>query len=119
MGFEISSIAKDAALRMPETCSPPYQRIEQKSTWSPLTLIHHQGTIWLPSTNGHSSQSPDGTNRYEDISALLRLKDGAWEVLEIPCGDVENPECLSGQELFKKLQKRYPGVPVEIFPNWS
>jgi len=62
-------------------------------------------------------QSRDGTNRYEDLSALLRFKDGAWEVLEIPCGEVENPECPSGQELFKELRERYPAVAVDIFPD--
>ncbi len=62
-------------------------------------------------------QSQDGLNRYEDISALMRLKDGEWEVLEIPCSEVENPECLNGPEYFKGLQERYSTVDVEIFPD--
>ena len=64
-------------------------------------------------------QSPDGTNRFEDLSALLRIQDGAWKVVEIPCGEAENPECLNGPEYFKGLQERYPTVAVDIFPDWA
>ena len=64
-------------------------------------------------------QSRDGSNRYEDVSALLRLQDGAWTVVEIPCGEVENPECLNGPEYFVGLQGRFPGVTTEIFPSWA
>ena len=64
-------------------------------------------------------QSPDGSNRYEDISALLHFRNALWEVVEIPCGEVENPDCLNGPEYFKKLKARYPTVPVEIFPDWA
>ena len=64
-------------------------------------------------------QSPDGSNRYEDVSALLQLQDGAWTVVEIPCGEVENPDCLNGPEYFSELKRRFPGVPSEIFPSWA
>jgi hypothetical protein len=59
-------------------------------------------------------QSPDGKNKYEDISALLQLK---WKVSEIPCRDGGDSECVEGYSYFKQLQKRYPGVPEEIFPD--
>ncbi len=62
-------------------------------------------------------QSPDGSNRYEDVSALLQLQDGAWTVVEIPCGEDENPDCLNGPEYFSGLKRRFPGVPTEIFPR--
>jgi hypothetical protein len=62
-------------------------------------------------------QSRDGKNNYEDISALLQQKQGKWQVLEIPCGEAENPECHTGPAYFKRLQKRYPGVAVQIFPK--
>ena len=62
-------------------------------------------------------QSPDASNRYEDVSALLRLQDGAWAVVEIPCGEVENPDCLNGPEYFSGLQGRFPSVPTAIFPK--
>ena len=64
-------------------------------------------------------QSPDGSNRYEDVSALLRLQDGVWAVAEIPCGEDENPDCLNGPGYFSGLQGRFPGIPTEIFPSWA
>lgn len=64
-----------------------------------------------------SPQSPDGKNRYEDISALLRLHDNKWLVEEIPCTEPENPDCLDGPGYFEGLQKRYPSVAVEVFPD--
>lgn len=62
-------------------------------------------------------QSPDGTNHYEDISALLQLKDGTWEVVEIPCSEPDNPECIDGPEYFRMLQERFPTVESAIFPD--
>jgi hypothetical protein len=64
-----------------------------------------------------SPQSPDGKNRYEDISALLRLHNNKWLVEEIPCTEPENPDCLDGSEYFVRLKKMYPTVAVEIFPD--
>jgi hypothetical protein len=64
-------------------------------------------------------QSPDGSNHYEDISALLRVRNGSWEVVEIPCGEEENPDCLNGPEYFKRLKAQCPTVPIEIFPDWA
>jgi hypothetical protein len=61
-------------------------------------------------------QSPDGMNRYEDISALLNIRDGVWGVTELPCTEVENPDCLDGPDYFKGLKKRFPEVPNEILP---
>jgi hypothetical protein len=62
-------------------------------------------------------RSPDASSRYEDVSALLQLQDGAWTVVEIPCGEEENPDCLSGPEYFSRLQGRFPGAPTVIFPR--
>jgi hypothetical protein len=59
-------------------------------------------------------QSPNGKNKYEDISALMQLK---WKVTEIPCAEMGDSECVEGYSYFKQLQKRYPGVPEEIFPD--
>lgn len=64
-------------------------------------------------------QSQNGANRYEDVSALLRLQDGVWKVVEIPCTEEENPECLNGPAYFETLQERYPTVAVEVFPDWA
>jgi hypothetical protein len=59
-------------------------------------------------------QSPDGKNRYEDISALLQLE---WKVAEIPCSDGGDSECSAGADYFKELQKQYPEVSAELFPG--
>ena len=61
-------------------------------------------------------QSPDGKNHYEDISALLHLKSGTWEVVELACTEEENPQCLSNPVYFSELKKRFPKVPGEILP---
>jgi len=62
-------------------------------------------------------QSPNGMNRYEDISALLHLKSGTWKVAELACTEEENPKCLSNPEYFKVLKIRFPEVPEEILPG--
>ncbi len=62
-------------------------------------------------------QSPDGKNHYEDISALLHIKDDTWEVVELACTEEENPKCLSNPEYFSELKKRFPKVPKEILPD--
>ena len=64
-------------------------------------------------------QSPDGSNQYEDVLALLQLQDSVWIVVEIPCGEDENPDCLNGPGYFSGLRKRFPGIPTEIFPSWA
>ena len=64
-------------------------------------------------------QSADGSNKYEDMSALLQLQDSSWAVVEIPCGEEENPDCLHGPEYFSGLRKRFQRVPAEIFPEGS
>jgi hypothetical protein len=64
-------------------------------------------------------QSPDGSSRYEDVSALLQRRNDNWTVVEIPCGEKENPDCLTGPDYFSRLQGRFPSVPTAIFPSWA
>lgn len=64
-------------------------------------------------------RSSDGTGHYEDVSALMRREDGVWKVAEIPCTEVDNPECLDGPECFIGIKRRFPGVPAGIFPDWA
>ena len=61
-------------------------------------------------------QSPDGKSRYEDVSALLELRDGGWEVVEIPCTEIDNPDCPDGPELFDRLRERHSAAPAESVP---
>ncbi len=61
-------------------------------------------------------QSPDGMSRYEDVSALFVKRQRGWQVAEIPCTEIDNPECLGAQEFFVNLAKRFPDVPSDILP---
>ncbi len=62
-------------------------------------------------------QSPDGMSHYESLSALLHFQDEGWVVMDTPCTEPENPECPEESRFFEELQKRYPTVPTEIFPE--
>lgn len=62
-------------------------------------------------------QSPDGMNRYEDIFALLHRQNGEWKVAELPCTEIENPQCIDSPDYFIELKKRFPQLPAEILPN--
>jgi len=64
-------------------------------------------------------QSPDGTNQYEGVSALLRKSGAKWKVAEIACAEEDNEECLDSPGYFKLLKKRFPGVPMTILPEQS
>jgi hypothetical protein len=62
-------------------------------------------------------QSADGLQHYEDVAALLALKDGDWTVAEIPCMEVDNPGCLDSPDFFAGLRKRFPKIPSAILPT--
>ncbi|MDD3774480.1 MAG: hypothetical protein PHV08_00825 [Sulfurovaceae bacterium] len=62
-------------------------------------------------------QSPDGMSRYEDINALFKLQNGDWKIVELPCAEEENPECLGDLSYFLKLKQRFPDMPEEILPE--
>ena len=64
-------------------------------------------------------QSPDGSQRYEDVSALLRQRESLWTVAEIPCTEVDNPQCLGDPGYLAGLRERFPDAPPEIFPDWE
>jgi len=61
-------------------------------------------------------QSADGREHYEDVAALLTMKDGKWTVAEIPCMEVDNLGCLDSPEFFAGLRKRFPEMPAAILP---
>jgi len=62
-------------------------------------------------------QSADGLQHYEDVAALLTMQDGGWTVVEIPCMEVDNPDCLDSPEFFAGLRKRFPQIPSAILPT--
>lgn len=61
--------------------------------------------------------SADGLQHYEDVAALLTMKDGDWTVAEIPCMEVDNPACLDSPEFFAGLRKRFSQMPTAILPT--
>lgn len=60
-------------------------------------------------------RSADGLSRYEDFYALLRKVKGEWRIAEIPCTEPDNPECIESPDYFRRLVRRFPGVPSTIF----
>ncbi|NTW55864.1 MAG: hypothetical protein HGB20_02315 [Chlorobiaceae bacterium] len=62
-------------------------------------------------------QSGDGKGRYEDFYALLHKKLGRWTIVEIPCTEPDNPDCLDSPGYFRKLARKYPGIPRAIMPG--
>ncbi len=63
-------------------------------------------------------QSEDGKNHYEDIFALLRQDDSRnWKVVEIPCNEEEESDCITHPAYFSNLKKRFPDLSEEILPE--
>lgn len=61
-------------------------------------------------------QSADGENHYEDALALLHIVEDSWLVVEIPCTEEDNPDCICSDRYYEGLLKRYPEIPEKIFP---
>jgi len=61
-------------------------------------------------------QSPDATSHYETVSALLRKRGGSWTLVEMPCAEEDNPECITNPGYFPRLRARRPDVPPRILP---
>ncbi len=61
-------------------------------------------------------QDANGTNHYEDLLALIRKEDKHWIVLEIPCAEEDNPDCITSEDYYRGLIKRHPGIPECILP---
>jgi len=62
-------------------------------------------------------RSRDGNSRYEDFYALLQRVKGTWTIVEIPCTEPEDPECLDSPGYFRKLALRFPDLPQVILPS--
>lgn len=65
----------------------------------------HKGWAWVTV----NPQSPNGDQRYESESALLRKRGRTWRVLERSAG--------GDAKYFKKLKSKYKSVPMDIFPG--
>jgi hypothetical protein len=110
--------------------TPPHGSAERKAILDALrdeTRQLHQANVifvvnYLKVQNGWawvqtSPQSPDGSNRYEDVSALLRKRRNVWMVVEIACTEEDNPNCIGDEGYYKKLRNRFPLAPRGIFPG--
>ncbi len=62
-------------------------------------------------------RSKDGRFSCEDFYALLRKAKGEWRIAEIPCTEPDNPDCIESSGYFRRLVRRFPGVPVCLFPE--
>ena len=89
--------------------------------------IHHTKVIfvvnYLRIYNGWAwihtlPRQADGTDQYEDILALLH-KEEEWKILEIPCAEEDNPECITSENYFRGLKQRFPDLPECILPDYD
>jgi len=62
-------------------------------------------------------RSKDGRASYEDFYALLRNVNGRWLIAEIPCTEPDNPDCIDTPGYFRRLARRFPGLPACILPE--
>ncbi len=57
-------------------------------------------------------ESPDGANKYEPVSALLRRSNGLWSVAARADADDET----SPTQALHRLKNKFPSAPRDIFP---
>ncbi len=65
-------------------------------------------------------QSPNGKEHYEPLAVLLSQKSGSWKVVAGDCSedpDAENRCPKTRREFYGQLKKKFPEVPMEIFPQ--
>jgi hypothetical protein len=73
----------------------------------------YDGWVWLHIL----PQKVDGSDQYEDILALIHKENQEWKVLEIPCAEENNPLCITSENYFQGLKKRFPKLPNCILPG--
>jgi hypothetical protein len=129
LSFAITDLLA-AADSGPEAYTPQPGSAERRAILDALRMWvkqqHHLEVIFvvkhLKVKNGYAwvhvlPQSKDGSSRYEDISALLKKDQGRWEVAEIPCAEVDNPDCIGDPGYFDGLKQRFPEMPEDILPR--
>ncbi len=73
------------------------------------------GWVWIET----DPRSKDG-GQFEPMEVLLHKEKGKWVVKEVRpcCGEcADDPECDDIKRYYKKLMRKYPTVPREIFPK--
>ncbi len=58
-------------------------------------------------------ESPDGKNKYEPVSALLKRSGSVWNVVGRGVTDDETDEATA----LCRLKNKFPGAPRDIFPH--
>lgn len=93
------------------------EKIKQDQNLDVIFLVKYlkakDGWAWIHTL----PQSQDGRNHYEDVFALLNQNDGIWKVVEIPCSEEEDPDCITDPTYFSNLKKRFPDLSEEILPK--
>ncbi len=89
---------------------------------SKLTLVFvvrhlkvKNGWTWVST----DPQSPDGSNMYEPVEALLHKSDGVWhlETMRPSWGECEDdPVCGDDARYYRAVREKFPDAPSSIFP---
>jgi len=119
----------DACGKSPSVLTPAPASAERREILDAMRLkireLHELDVVFVVKTMNVSRgwawvhtlpQSGDGKERYEDFYALLRKKQGRWAIIEIPCTEPDTPDCLDSPGYFRKLARKYPGIPRAILP---
>ncbi len=72
----------------------------------------YEGWAWIDAL----PQSIDGTIKLEDAVALVHNTNGKWEVVEIPCVEEDNDDCINSESYYDHLIERFPELPECILP---
>ena len=79
----------------------------------------HNGWAWINVVPLDKNQKPEG----EEWPSLLRLANGKWEIIDLIAinDDPEDPvgPMDPSAKYLRKVQKKYPSVPSDIFPKAS
>jgi hypothetical protein len=74
----------------------------------------YNGWAWLHV----QPQSIDEKEHYEDLLALMHNNGNKWEVVEIPCVEEDNPDCITSESYYSGLIQRFPEIPRCILPTY-
>ncbi len=128
--FSGAILLPDACGKSPSVHTPAPASVERREILDAMRLkirkLHELDVVFVVKTMNvgrgwawvHTQpQSVDGKGKYEDFYALLHKKQGRWAIVEIPCTEPENPDCLDSPGYFSKLARKYPGIPRAILPG--
>lgn len=74
------------------------------------------GWVWIEA----DPRSTDSRGQFEPVDKLLHKEKGKWVIKEVRpcCGEcADDPDCDDIKRYYKKLMRKYPSAPREIFPK--